>query len=110
MVFIWPEAAGTRGALRAALRREVGAGAQGTRGGPEAALSREVETGAAGTRDAPGAALRREACGEASPRAAPSQDAGLDMRRPQSCPEPRGGRRRSGATRRPQSCPEPIYY
>jgi hypothetical protein len=58
MVFIWPEAAGTRGALGAALRREVGAGAQGTRGGPEAALSREVGTGATGTRGAPGAALR----------------------------------------------------
>jgi hypothetical protein len=53
-------AAGTRGAPRAALRREAGAGAQVTRGVSGAALSREVGAGATGTRGAPGAALSRE--------------------------------------------------
>jgi hypothetical protein len=47
-VFIWPRAVGTRGTPGAALRREVGAGAQGTCAGPGAALSQEVGTGAAG--------------------------------------------------------------
>jgi hypothetical protein len=58
---------GTRGAPRATLRREVGAGAQRTRAGLGAVQSWEVGTGAAVTRGAPetamhgpGAALSRE--------------------------------------------------
>jgi hypothetical protein len=54
-------AAGTRGAPGATLRREVGAGATGTRGTPGATLSREVGAGPAGTHGAPRAALRQEA-------------------------------------------------
>jgi hypothetical protein len=57
-VFIRPGAAGTRGTLGAALRREASAGAQGTRASPEAALSWEVRTGAVVTRGTPGAAMR----------------------------------------------------
>jgi hypothetical protein len=49
----------TRGAPRAALRREVGAGAAATCVGPGAALSREGGVRAAVTRGGPGAAGRR---------------------------------------------------
>jgi hypothetical protein len=51
---------GTRGP-GAALRREVGVGAQVTRDAPGAALRRDVRAGATGTRGAPKAALCREA-------------------------------------------------
>jgi hypothetical protein len=93
-VFIRPRAAGTRGALEAALRWEVGAGAQETHAGPVAALSREVGIRAAGTRGTPGAALhgpgaalsREVGTGAARTRGAP-RATGLDTWRPQSCPE-----------------------
>jgi hypothetical protein len=74
-VFIRPKAAGTRGAPEAALRWEVGAGAQETHASPGAALSREVGIRAAGTRGTPGAALH-------GPGAALSRE---DTRCPQSC-------------------------
>jgi hypothetical protein len=69
-------AAGTRGAPRATLTREVCAGDVETSGAPEAALNREVGAGAPGTRGTPGAALRREVGAGApgtrgAPRAAP---------------------------------------
>jgi hypothetical protein len=121
-VFIQPEAAGTRGAPGAVLRREAGAGAHGTRAGPRAALSQEVGTRAAVTRSAPRAALRgleagggNRSCGDTRrPQSCPA--------RPRSCPEPGGGNRSRGDTRAPpelpcagsgccpRSCPEPIYY
>jgi hypothetical protein len=44
---------GTRGILGAALRQEVGAGAQATNGPPGAALRWEVGARAAGTRGVP---------------------------------------------------------
>jgi hypothetical protein len=83
-------ATGTRGTPGATLHQKVGAGAQATHGGPRATLSREVGARAAGTRDAPGSALRRKVSARAQtthggPGATLSQEAGTTPPSPLLC-------------------------